>query len=123
VKHIIGAVSVLALLAQAGWAQDIVLKTSFPRTSSFPNNFTFGMTRYPNIDTNEDGIPEVPVIGYEAFYLDVTTMQVSARTRPFSWSFAYGSGAFTYVAKMRRDGVAEFVRCLIATMIQMVLMM
>ena len=98
------------LLATICRSQEIVLKSTFPKPANYPYEFTLGMAPYPNIDTTDDGIQEVPVRGNGCFYLDLTTMQVSRNLRYNSWNFDYPQGDYaTYVARIRRDGIAEFV--------------
>lgn len=106
------AATILALIVatSSGWAQIIVLKSTFPKPPQYSAYSLFGMEVYPEIDVNDDGTPDVPVRGNGCYYLDLTTMQVSGDRADMNWSFAYPQEEQqTHIAKMRRNGIAEFI--------------
>lgn len=107
-KQIFVSVGVLALLAQIGWAQDIVLKSTFQGDcSSYARSYAF----YPKIDLNDDGISEIPAgspVQPYSFYLNTSTFQKFYP--PINATFTYPqSDNGPWVAMMRRPGLAEWV--------------
>jgi hypothetical protein len=103
-KQILLTLSLLTI-QHLGWAQDIVLKASFP--VSDPPSFIYSLFVPSPIDINDDGVPEIPVYtGNGQVLLDITSFQHIEP--PGNGSIGYPATAVYYSA-MRRPGVAEWI--------------
>jgi hypothetical protein len=97
-------------ILQLGWAQDIVLKATFPAPNPVDLQ-SYELTADFTVDINEDGVTEIPVVsnGFIVSFLDRITMTVKRTPQDLG---IRPDGAGAELAIMRNVGRAEVVGAL-----------